>query len=353
MKNTNAKERRRHEIVTAILRPLITAVAFLKLGYTCKKLKKSDTAMLVLSNHATDWDPILVQIAIKPYLCFVSSDHVYRQGFLSKLLKWAFAPIARQKGSTDAASAMAILRSLRGGTNVCIFAEGNRTWNGETGEVFQSTARLVRRSGASLVTFRLTGGYLTSPRWSDSMRRGKMHGECVSIIPPEQLKSMTEGEIAALIDRDLYENSDERQDAENIKFKGKNLAQSLETAIYTCPECGGVCTMKSEGNRFFCTSCGKSATLDEYGRFSGGRFRTVLEWDRFQSSRLPELALRTPYIYSDPNQTLFRVNDDGKSEIASGDMTLTATELSVGAFSLPVEAVTAIAMIRRTTLVFT
>ena len=91
--------------------------------------------MLVVANHNMDYDPILVSMAFDDHLYFVASEHVFRWGLLSRLLVWAFAPIARMKGTADAQSAMQILRTLRKGRNVCLFAEGNRSFNGVTGPI--------------------------------------------------------------------------------------------------------------------------------------------------------------------------------------------------------------------------
>jgi hypothetical protein len=44
---------------------------------------------------------------------FVSSEHVFRKGFLSWLLVYLFAPIARVKGMTDATAALNIIRTIK------------------------------------------------------------------------------------------------------------------------------------------------------------------------------------------------------------------------------------------------
>ena len=66
---------------------------------------------------------------------------------------------------------MAVMRRLRKGGSVAIFAEGNRSFNGLTGDILPATGKLARSSGASLVTFRFSGGYLSSPRWCGSRVR--------------------------------------------------------------------------------------------------------------------------------------------------------------------------------------
>ena len=90
---------------------------------------------LVVSNHTTDLDPAFLGISFPPQMYFVASEHVYRSGILGVFLKWAFEPIAKIKGSSDAATVLKMLRYLRNGKNVCLFPEGNRSFNGKTGEI--------------------------------------------------------------------------------------------------------------------------------------------------------------------------------------------------------------------------
>lgn len=143
---------------------------------------------------------------------------------------------------------------------MCIFAEGDRTFNGVTGPFFTATAKLVRMTGAQLVTFRLEGGYFSSPRWSDTLRKGKFYGHEVNRYSPETLKAMSTEEIDACIARDLHEDAYARQRQSPVRYRGKRLAESLETALYFCPRCGGLGTLKSEGNPAHCTCCSRRNT---------------------------------------------------------------------------------------------
>lgn len=43
---------------------------------------------------------------------------------------------------------------------VCIFPEGNRSFNGLTGDILPTIGRVAGRCGMKLVTYRIEGGYL-------------------------------------------------------------------------------------------------------------------------------------------------------------------------------------------------
>ena len=261
------------------------------LNYTYELGPRTEGPCLILSNHVTDFDPILVGLSFPEHMYYVAGENVMRMGFLSKVVTRYASVIQRIKGTTDAEAALQILRTLRKGRNVCMFAEGNRTFTGETLPIAPATAKLVKMSRSTLVTYRLTGGYLSTPRWSTHRRKGCMYGAPVGVYPPEEIKKMSEAEISALLARDLYENAYDTQAKAPVAFRGKALAETLETALYLCPKCRRIDTLHSQGDRFFC-DCGLSMTLDEFGFFRGDglAFKTPLDWDKWQTGEMERLA---------------------------------------------------------------
>ena len=310
------------------------------------------TPFLLVSNHNTDLDPALVGACYRGHMYFVASEHALRGGLGGWLLKKLFAPIARQKGGTDALSAMQIIRKLRGGANVALFAEGNRSFDGVTGPMFPATGKMVKAARCALVTFKLEGGYFTSPRWSKSMRRGRMKAYPVRVYAREQIEGMSASEINDAIANDLYEDAYARQARENTAFQGKNLAEHLETALFICPQCGGVGTLKSEGNRFLCT-CGLSAAYDEYGRISGAPFATVPAWDAWQKERLPLLIHDDAPFFEDASVTLREIAADGVKTVARGAISMRAASLAVNDAVMPLAEIADMALVGRGAIVLT
>ena len=165
------------------LYPAAKALMKVMLNYEAEPAPKAEGPCLILSNHVTDFDPILVGLSFPEHMYYVAGENVMRMGFLSKIVARYASVIQRVKGTTDAEAALQILRTLRKGRNVCMFAEGNRTFTGETLPIAPATAKLVKLSRSTLVTYRLTGGYLTTPRWSTHRRKGKMTGAVVGRLP--------------------------------------------------------------------------------------------------------------------------------------------------------------------------
>jgi 1-acyl-sn-glycerol-3-phosphate acyltransferase len=272
---------------------------------------------LVLANHTTNYDPMILGTSFPMLLHYLASDHIFRKGILSRLMIALGDPIPRLKATTEVAATKRILQKLRGGDSVCIFPEGNRTWSGETVEIPESVGKLAKKAGVTLVIYRIHGGYFSSPRWSRYNRKGQITGSVVSVYTSEQILGMNADELGEAIRKDLYVNAYDDQRRESVAYRGKNIAEDLELALYLCPCCGEIGTMQSKGNTFAC-SCGLKLIYNVYGNFemqdgTTPPFPNVLEWFRWQQKRMNAIvgdyfaSSKDDPLLKDSEQELFLV----------------------------------------------
>ena len=189
--------------------------------------------ILLIPNHSCAWDPLLVGSAHKDkQVYFVASEHLFRLGLVSKVIEHLVAPIPRRKASSGADTVKACLRHLRAGHSVCLCAEGEQSWTGRNIPVFPATGKLARSSGATLVTYKLEGAYLSLPRWGKGIRCGRVYGHPVGIYPPDLLKTMSPDEINTLINRDIAEDAWERQRSAPVAFRWKKNVGHLVVSYH-------------------------------------------------------------------------------------------------------------------------
>ena len=338
---------RRHAFFWRFLYPVVMLITVIRFNFRTKR-KHIKGPFILVSNHVTDWDPIFIGATSKDQMYFVASEHIMRLGFVSWLLYTVFKPITRQKGGSAAGTVKNILRVVKEGGNVALFPEGNRTWDGVTRDFPASTGKLVRASGASLVTYRINGGYFASPRWSgNSARHGRVTGDVVHIYSPEELKAMTVTQINAAIARDIHEDAYELQREHPVLFKGKNLAEHLETLLFICPHCGTMHSLESSGDMLRCTKCGFETRYDPTGFFIGGspEFTDVRSWSLWQDGRIKELcenAAEGELIFRDSGFELQSVHEAKGSELLGmGEIRLYRDRLELPAdITLPVAEIT-------------
>ena len=147
-----------HVWVWRILRPPVTAWVRHKFNFT-PEVYRGEGPYLIFCNHTTDWDPIRLAGALPEQTYFVASEHIFRWGFWGGVIRFVVDPIARLKGTTAGDTVLTVVRRLKAGANVAIFAEGNRSFNGLTGAILPSTGKLARSCGATVITYRMEGGY--------------------------------------------------------------------------------------------------------------------------------------------------------------------------------------------------
>ncbi|MBR4692808.1 MAG: 1-acyl-sn-glycerol-3-phosphate acyltransferase [Oscillospiraceae bacterium] len=292
---------------------------------------------IVLPNHSCGADQFFVAFSfIKKHMYYVASEHAFRKKLLGAIMRWTTGPISRVKGTVAASTVLSILRWLRQGVPICIFPEGNRTWDGRSLPLHPTTAKLLKTAGVPVVTYRIEGGYLTDPRWSKTLRRGRLRGGVVHVYPPEELKKMSLPEINARISADLWVDTDESQSREHIPYKGKRLAEGLEEALFLCPKCGGIGTLHGKGSVFAC-SCGLRAVYGEDGFFDeGAPFRSVAQWDDWQLSELRRRAAELRLV--DEGAELWQIGEDHRETlVASGRVELDTSGLRLGGTAFTLE----------------
>ena len=345
--------RKRHVWIYHLLTPLVIAFLFIRFGYRFKKARNLPDKYIVLANHTTDFDPLFVAASFPRQMYFVASEHIARWKNAYKFIRYALAPILRYKGSVAVSTVREVLQRLRDGANICIFAEGARTWDGVTAPFLPSTGKLIKAAGCGLVTYKITGGYFVSPNWSEkSLRRGPISGAPVRVYSPKEIEKMTVDEINRAIAADLHEDAYARQMANPQPYKGKNLAHRMENLLFICPQCGEMDTIRSTGNHMECMKCHSAFRYTEYGMLEGMPFQTVKElaaWEKNQVEQ--DTLLDIPYTAA--QATLITVDNHVETQVAKGPLLMNREGLFCGDWHMPLANISELAMHGRHALVFT
>lgn len=295
-------ELQRHRWVFKMLMPPVELFLKWKFNYEYDDIGDIQGPYLLVANHNMELDPAVIGKAVGHQLYFVASEHIMRKGIGTWALMTFFKPIIHMKGKMGVTTVKQMLKTLKDGHSVCIFPEGNRSFSGRTCEMQAAIGKVAKKAKAKLITYRVEGGYLTQPRWSVTLRKGKLRGRLINVYSPEQLQEMTDDQINEAIVNDLHEDAYETQKREHIAFKGKNLALGLESTVFACPQCKKMGKLHSEGNRFYC-ECGFSSIYNEYGELTDkeGNTYTVTELDDLQKDLLKDLVEK-----ADSGQILFQ-----------------------------------------------
>lgn len=311
------KVEKRHGVWNKIVSPFISSYLKKQFGYTFEKCDIKPP-YLVLANHTTDYDAFFIAKSFKNHLYFVMSDHVSSIPVVGKLVRHLVSPIPITKSTSDPITVRKIMSVIKQGAPVALFPEGNKSFSGEMSEMKHSIAKLAKKLNVPVVIYNITGGYFCSPRWTKNKRKGHVHGAVKCIISPEEMKNMTDEELFRTIKDNLRVNAYEVQEKEKQTFKGKNLAQNIETFLYVCPSCHSISSLHGKGDRFYCDKCDFESTYDEFGYVHNKFFSRLDEFDKWQKQYLKTLDYNAmsedQVITSDSGFTIKKKIDNYKSK---------------------------------------
>jgi len=281
----------RHKVVRAVLWIVIKPLAVIMYGIKIEKFKEEgNRPYLILYNHQTAFDQFFVGLAFKKPVYYVASEDLFSNGFVSSIIRYLVEPIPIKKQATDVAAVMNCIRIAKEGGTLAIAPEGNRTYSGKTEYIGPAIATLAKKIKLPIALYRIEGGYGVQPRWSDKTRKGKMRSYVSRVIEPEEYASMSNEELFAAIEKELYVN----EGVADALFQSKKRAEYLERAMYVCPFCG-LSEFESHGNEIECKKCHRKISYGEDKTLKGIGFEFpyhfVTEWYDAQKKYVSELDL--------------------------------------------------------------
>lgn len=284
MKKKETWKKPRHRVVWCLLYPILWLLTVIKFGPKVESFKKQHKRpFLILMNHQTPFDQFFVCMAFRGPIYFVASEDILSNGWVSRLIMWAQAPIAIKKQAGDFSAVMKILRVAKEGATIAMAPEGNRTYSGKTECINPAVAGLAKKMKMPIALFRIEGGYGKEPRWSNVTRSGKMRAYVSRVMEPEEFADMTSEELYEQIKEGLYVH----EGIDDGLYKSKRKAEYLERAVYVCPFCG-FAPFESHGNEVECLNCHRRISYGENKSLTGVGFefpfRFMTQWYDYQQS---------------------------------------------------------------------
>lgn len=245
---------------------------------------------VLLANHSFAMDVVHVPLPFKITPQIVASRDLFVNPFERFILSYVARCIMAPKGGGDVRTIKEILRAVDAGYPVLLFPEGDISFFGHSGELSKAVAMLVRKLSLDVITCRVSGGYLSAPRWAKSARgKRAIRLRYELALSAGQSSSLSLGEIHEAISSrlayDEYASQRERMEAHPTS----QGASGLEDILYVCPACHDIASMSSSGNELVCKACGTTGSIDEYGFLHGWAYDNPFDWDIFQKGLSSQL----------------------------------------------------------------
>ncbi|MGI6767602.1 MAG: VTT domain-containing protein [Bacilli bacterium] len=231
----------------------------------------------------------------------------------------------------DVSSIKNIKRVIRDKGILGIAPEGRLSAYGCMESLAPATEKLVKHLGVPVVMAKINGAYLTFPKWSKKVRRGRVEIEYEQILTAEEIKQMSAEEIKQVLNEKLYYDDFKWQEEKKIYYKGKNLAEGLEHLLYICPVCKEEFTFSAKGNDLTCSSCGVHVHLNNYYEFEADNPlipKNIRDWYLYQKAVEKKNVERVNYLL-ESRVTLKFPDPAGKGFTKVGEGVTVMTEKGV------------------------
>lgn len=324
-----------HLVGENILVKLIAAFTNIKVKPDPDYLKE-EGPIIVISNHESYLDPVITSMLTRGRPGnFVTGEFVFRKEPWGTWFKLGGA-IPKKQFVVDTVSVKAMMKVMKRKGVLFIYPEATRCVDGSTIAFDDGVAKMAKKAGAAIYIAHIHGAYLTMPRWSNNIRRGKITAEFVRKLPGSEVKDMSAEEIHQYIIDGMNYDENEFARANKISYKGSDLAKGLQNVAYVCPKCRSEFTMqwmgKDGSDKIRCSSCGNTVRYLPTGLLEGATsddtsFEDLKKWTDWEKQLVAE-ELAQGDFHMELDADLFKVFDPFTfANTGSGKVTINSTEV--------------------------
>jgi 1-acyl-sn-glycerol-3-phosphate acyltransferase len=235
-----------------------------------KKLPKGP--WLLMGNHHSNWDGLYaVTYYYHTIPHFIVHDSLFKFQWLGWLISHWFGQINR--GSIDSrwTGARQLMTYALANHTVGLFPEGDISLLGGSLPFDISVAKLAKKIALPIVVFHIKGAYQRAPRWSDRTFKTKVSIQTVDVISLEEIQQLP---LETLLEKIRQAVHVDAYDNKPIRVKSNTRAERLERALFCCPKCQTLFSLRSHKNDFWCQTCSWQVLINESLTYT---YRTPLD----------------------------------------------------------------------------
>ena len=172
----------------------LTAILFFRVRCEGRQHEPLEGGVLVISNHQSNFDPIIVGLACRRRMNYVARDTLF--GFAP--FRWLCRSLDAIEIDVDGSSLAGFketLRRLKRGEMVLIFPEGGRTFDGEIDVFKPGFCSLARRSRVKILPAAMEGAFHSWPITRRLPWPTTIHVHLGRPLEADQIAAMTDEQL--------------------------------------------------------------------------------------------------------------------------------------------------------------
>jgi 1-acyl-sn-glycerol-3-phosphate acyltransferase len=179
------------------------AQVWFRFRFSGKAVVPVEGPVLLVSNHQSNLDPVLVGIACPRQLKYLARQGLFFWPFSLWIRSLGAVPIDRERGAL--AGIRTTLDLLKKGNAVLVFPEGSRTPDGNLFPMLPGFCLLARRSGATIVPVGIVGAYHALKRGTIFARPHPIRLAFGPPITKQQAAELSDEQLTALVESRIRE----------------------------------------------------------------------------------------------------------------------------------------------------
>ena len=156
-----------------------------KLTFRNEKLIPERGPFILLMNHASYLDPIIISTLLRRRIAFFTKSTSFANRFLQPIFR-AYRSLPNRRYEIDPQVLRHAIRILKKGNCIGIFPEGERTWSGSLLPFKYSSIKFLMSVQIPIVLITIRGTFKVLPRWRHKIYPGRIEIDVLkyfSLIP--------------------------------------------------------------------------------------------------------------------------------------------------------------------------
>ncbi len=296
------------------------------------EIKNAKGPFVLMANHQSALDVVNIVTQCKENFNIVfGNNYYYSLPRIAQKFADACGVIHKQQFQTQPSNLKAMKNVIAQGKPLLIFPAGLMSEDGLSTPIPEATPSLMKWLGVDVYMAKSICTYFAMPKWSNKKRIGKTKVDIFKVLSSDELATQSESAINKVINDVLTFDAYEEQETCQFSFKHGDNAEGLENVVYQCPVCKRKYTIKSNGNRLFCSECGFTQTMDKMGFLHcenpDYEFRHVSTWTKWILAQR-EQEIQTDFFMTLPCKVSI-MNGKKRGFRPSGEANVTLTGSSV------------------------
>ena len=224
---------------------------------------------VVIVNHESAIDFLFVGASINEKAHMVVSKSFYQSiPSMYPLLKNSGA-IPKNQFQTSITDMRLMKQAVESERPLILYPAGLMTESGEATVVPYATGKTLKWLDADIYLAKISGSYLTKPKWSNIKRKGKITIDITKFMTREEVDNLDSDQLQKAVEKALYFDAYKNNENNKVAYKNGDNVEGLEHVLFRCTKCGKEYGLQVKNkNTLLCDACGLKLTADNYGLFT-------------------------------------------------------------------------------------